>query len=145
MQSINRSAIVPYSAHEMFVLVADIDDYSRFLPWCGGSEILSSDDEVVVASIRIAYGGVNKTFVTRNRLQKDKMMEMRLVEGPFRQLHGYWRFQALGERSSRISLDLDFKFSSRMVGIMLGPVFTKIADGLVDAFRHRAQERYGKR
>jgi ribosome-associated toxin RatA of RatAB toxin-antitoxin module len=145
MPAVNRSALVPYRASEMYALVSDIGAYGEFLPWCAGTEILSRDADEVVASIQIAYGSLNKAFTTRNRLQKDKMMEMRLVEGPFKHLHGYWRFEDLGGEGSKISLDLDFQFSSRMVGMMIGPVFTRIADGLVDAFRVRAEALYGRR
>ena len=144
MPGVNRSALVPYQASQMYNLVADIGSYGEFLPWCAGTTLLSSDEDEVVAAIQIAYGSLNKTFTTRNRLQKDKMMEMRLVEGPFKHLHGYWRFEDLGPQGSKISLDLDFQFSSRMVGMMIGPVFTRIADGLVDAFCSRAEALYGR-
>ena len=83
MTAIHRSALVPYSAQEMFDLVADIPAYPRFLPWCGGARILSRENDAVIASIDIAYSGVHKTFTTRNLLQNGKMMEIRLLDGQF--------------------------------------------------------------
>ncbi|OGI44898.1 MAG: ubiquinone-binding protein [Candidatus Muproteobacteria bacterium RBG_16_64_11] len=145
MSTIRKSALVPYSAHEMFVLVADVESYSQFLPWCGGSRILSRDEDSVAAAIEIAYSGVHKTFTTINRMQTDKMIEMRLVEGPFKHLFGYWSFLALDERASKVSLDMEFEFSSAMVGLVMGPVFSRIANDLVDSFRRRAEQLYGKR
>jgi ribosome-associated toxin RatA of RatAB toxin-antitoxin module len=145
MSTIRKSALVPYSAHEMFVLVADVESYSQFLPWCGGSRILSRDEDSVVAAIEIAYSGVHKTFTTINRMQTDKMIEMRLVEGPFKHLFGYWSFLALDERACKVSLDMEFEFSSAMVGLVMGPVFSRIANDLVDSFRRRAEQLYGKR
>lgn len=145
MSSIQRSALVPYSDHEMFQLVADIPSYPKFLPWCGDARIVSQEHDVVVAAVTIAYKGVHKTFTTRNLLQRDKMMEIRLVEGPFRYLHGYWRFTQLDERASKISLDLEFEVSNRLFAAVLTPVFTNIATDLVERFGQRAQELYGPR
>jgi ribosome-associated toxin RatA of RatAB toxin-antitoxin module len=144
MTAIHRSAIVPYSTHQMFELVADIPSYPRFLPWCGGARILSTQDDEVVAAIDIAYSGVHRTFATRNLLQRDKMMEIQLLEGPFSYLQGFWQFKALDEQSCKISLDLEFDVANRIVGLALTPVFSNIANQLVDRFHRRATELYGK-
>ena len=144
MTTIHRSAIVPYSAHQMFDLVADIPSYPKFLPWCGGARINSIQDDEVIAAIDIAYSGVHRTFSTRNLLQRDKMMEIQLLEGPFSYLQGFWQFKALDEQSSKISLDLEFDVANRIVGLALTPVFSNIANQLVDRFHRRATELYGK-
>jgi coenzyme Q-binding protein COQ10 len=144
MTTIHRSAIVPYSAHQMFELVADIPSYPKFLPWCGGARITSTQGDEVVAAIDIAYSGVHRTFSTRNLLQRDKMMEIQLLEGPFSYLQGFWQFKALDEQSSKISLDLEFDVANRIVGLALTPVFSNIANQLVDRFHRRATELYGK-
>ena len=145
MSSIHRSALVPYSDHEMYALVSDIASSPQFLPWCGGARVLSQDEDSVVAAITIAYGGVHKTFITRNLLQKDKIMEMQLVEGPFRHLHGFWRFAALDVNACKISLDLDFEVANRLLATVMTPMFGKIAGELVDGFHRRAVALYGKR
>jgi ribosome-associated toxin RatA of RatAB toxin-antitoxin module len=129
----------------MYALVADIESYGQFLPWCGGARIVARDEDSVTAAIDIAYGGVHKTFTTRNLLQPGKMMEMRLVNGPFRHLLGYWAFNPLDERASRVSLDLEFEFATRMLDLMLRPVFSRIANDLVDSFHRRADTLYGGR
>ena len=144
MTTIHRSAIVPYSAHQMFDLVADIPSYPKFLPWCGGARITSAQGDEVIAAIDIAYSGVHRTFSTRNLLQRDKMMEIQLLEGPFSYLQGFWQFKALDEQSSKISLDLEFEVANRIVGLALTPVFSNIANQLVDRFHRRATELYGK-
>jgi ribosome-associated toxin RatA of RatAB toxin-antitoxin module len=144
MTTIHRSAIVPYSAHQMFDLVADIPSYPKFLPWCGGARITSAQGDEVIAAIDIAYSGVHRTFSTRNLLQRDKMMEIQLLEGPFSYLQGFWQFKALDEQSCKISLDLEFEVANRIVGLALTPVFSNIANQLVDRFHRRATELYGK-
>jgi len=145
MTAIHRSAIVPYSAARMFALVADIPSYPQFLPWCGGARIVSAQDDEVIAAIDIAYGSVHKTFSTRNLMQRHKMLEMRLIEGPFSHLQGFWRFDALDEEACKISLDLQFEVANRLAGLVLTPVFSNIANQLVDSFHRRAIDLYGKK
>lgn len=144
MTTISKNALVPYSATEMFDLVNDIESYERFLPWCRSSEVLSQSEDEVRATIEIAHGSLHKSFTTCNRLQTNKMIEMRLEQGPFKHLEGFWRFDVLGERACKVSLDLDFEFSNKLIGMAMGPIFSQIANNLVDAFSKRAVEVYGK-
>lgn len=126
----------------MYRLVDGIADYPEFLPWCGGANEQSRSDDEVRASVEIAYGAIHKSFSTLNRLQKDKMIEMSLLDGPFKHLHGFWRFESLDERASKVSLDLEYEFSNRLVGMALGPAFSQIANSMVDAFVKRAGQVY---
>jgi ribosome-associated toxin RatA of RatAB toxin-antitoxin module len=143
--AIHKSALVPYSAAEMYVLVADVDRYGEFLPWCGGAKVLTRTDNEVTASIRIAYGSLQRSFTTRNTLEPDRGMTMQLVDGPFRRLHGVWRFAPLDEQACKVSLDLDFEFENAMLSLVAGPAFSRIANSLVDSFRDRAVALYGRR
>ncbi|MCK5382739.1 MAG: type II toxin-antitoxin system RatA family toxin [Gammaproteobacteria bacterium] len=145
MDSIDRSALLPYTPHEMFVLVIDAGAYPQFLPWCCGAEVLSFENDEMVARINFAVGGVSKSFTTRNRHQPDTEVSIELVDGPFSQLQGRWRFEPLGEQGCKISLFLEYDFSSKVVGLVVGPVFSQIANSLVDAFQKRAVEVYGQR
>jgi ribosome-associated toxin RatA of RatAB toxin-antitoxin module len=97
----------------------------------------------VVASLELAKGSVKKSFTTRNRLQVGKMIEMRLVDGPFKHLQGFWRFDGLKENACKVSLDLEYEFSSKIVAMAVGPVFNQVANTLVDAFIERAREVHG--
>ncbi|WP_198265367.1 type II toxin-antitoxin system RatA family toxin [sulfur-oxidizing endosymbiont of Gigantopelta aegis] len=143
MTSISKTALIPYSAAKMYDLVADVDSYEQFLPWCGASKILDKTDDEVTGRVEIQHLGLNKTFTTLNRMQKNKLIEMRLVDGPFKQLHGFWRFDALDENGCKISLDLEFEFSSKMMSMAFGPIFSQIANSMVDAFCKRAVVVYG--
>ena len=145
MELVDRSALLPYTADEMYALVSDILTYPQFLPWCSGTEILSQEGEELSARIGFSVGGVSQSFTTRNRLQSGKEIAMQLVDGPFSQLEGRWRFEPLGDAGCKISLLLEYDFSSKMVGLVVGPVFNKIANTLVDAFQKRAVEVYGER
>ena len=143
--SVQKSALVPYTPAEMFDLVADIEAYPEFLPWCSAAKIAHKSADEVTATIDIQKAGVEKSFTTHNRHQVRKMIEMRLVEGPFQRLEGYWRFDPLGDSGCKVSLDLEFEFSSRVLGMVIGPIFNQIANTLVDSFQRRAVDVYGKR
>lgn len=145
MTTINRSALVLYSAAEMFQLVNGIEDYPKFLPWCKESRILSRTEDEVRAMLDLERAGIRHSFTTCNRLQKNKMIEIRLLDGPFRQLEGFWRFDDLSGQFCKITLDLEFEFSNKLIGIAFGPVFHQVANTLVDAFCKRAEKVYGKR
>jgi ribosome-associated toxin RatA of RatAB toxin-antitoxin module len=145
MTTISKSALVSYSASQMYALVDDIESYSDFLPWCTASRVLSRNEDEVRGVIELARSGMQKSFTTCNRLQKHKMIEIRLVEGPFKHLEGFWRFQMLANESCKVTLDMDFEFSNRLVSIVFGPVFNQITNTLVDAFCQRAVDVYGKR
>jgi ribosome-associated toxin RatA of RatAB toxin-antitoxin module len=142
---ISRSALVPYTPEEMFALVSDIESYPAFLPWCRHAEIHSQNDGELHATIEMAKAGVHKAFSTRNRLQPGKLIEMHLLEGPFKRLDGFWRFDRLGDEGCKVSLDMQFEFASKVLGAVVGPVFSQIANSLVDAFQKRAVQVYGKR
>lgn len=144
MTTISRSALVGHSAQAMYDLVCEVEGYQNFLPWCRESKVHSRDVDTMQATIVIAKGGLERSFTTLNRLQHGKMMEMRLVEGPFKHLEGFWRFQALREDACKVSLDLDFEFSSRLMNLAFGKIFTQVANTMVDAFVKRADEVYGR-
>ena len=143
MPNITRSALVPYSSEQMYQLVDDITSYKDFLPWCGESLEHKRDDSMVEASVTIAKGSIHKTFSTRNILQENEVIEMQLLDGPFKKLHGFWRFHSLDANACKISLDLDFEFSNRLVGMAIGPIFNQVANTLVDSFVQRAKSKYG--
>ena len=142
MAIVKRNAIVPHSALEMYHLVDNIEDYPQFLPWCKSSQVMTRSEDEVKASITLAKSGIQKTFSTCNRLQAGKMIEIRLLDGPFKHLEGFWKFEGLDDRASRISLDMEFEFSNRLMSVAISPVFTQICNSLVDSFCKRAREVY---
>ena len=145
MANVKKSALVLYSAADMYALVADIEAYPQFLPWCRSTHILSRTEDEVRATIEMAKGGMHKSFTTCNRMQQHKMIDIRLLEGPFKRLEGYWRFEALRANASKVSLDMEFEFANPLVRMAIEPIFKQIANSLVDAFCKRAVDLYGRR
>ena len=127
----------------MFELVNNIDDYSQFLNWCDSSSILNQSDDQITASVEINKGGIKQTFSTLNTLTPYKSIAMELVDGPFDELSGEWRFEPLGENAAKIHLDLQFKFKSMLIDMALSPVFKNIANSQLDSFIERAEYIYG--
>ncbi len=145
MATVKKSALVLYSAAEMYNLVNDIENYPQFLPWCRSASVVLCGEDELRATIEMAKGAVHKTFTTSNRMQKHKMIDIRLLEGPFQRLEGYWRFDPLRADACKVSLDMEFEFSSTLLRKVIEPVFKQIASSLVDAFCKRAVDIYGKR
>ena len=143
MTLIHRKRQLPYSAGQLFSLVDNIDDYARFLPWCKDSRVLSRTDNEVRATLVLSAGGLHKSFTTCNRLQKNKMIEISLINGPFRKLDGFWLFNPISEKECTIQFDLDFEFSSKFLSLAFSPVFHQVASTLVDSFEKRAHDLYG--
>jgi len=143
MHHISKSAIVPYTPQQMFELVNNIDDYSQFLNWCDSSSILNQSDNQITASVQINQGGLKQSFSTLNTLTPYKSIEMQLLDGPFDELSGEWRFETLGENAAKVHLTLQFKFKSMLIDMALSPIFKSIANSQLDAFVARAKYIYG--
>lgn len=142
MPQVHREALVPYSPAQMFALVNDVERYPEFLPGCAAARILSQDEQSMQAQLTLAKGGFQQSFTTENRWQAPDYLTMKLTEGPFKFLNGEWRFVALGDAGCRISLKVDFEFTSMLAGIAFGPAFQRLMLSLVDAFQQRAREVY---
>ena len=141
MTLVKRSRVVAFSCEKMFNLVNQIEDYPDFLPYIASATVHHRDESEVQATLEIAAAGMNKSFTTRNRLQQNKMIEIRLIDGPFHHLEGFWRFDEL-EGGCMISFDLEFEFANKMFSMFLGPIFEQIADKMVDSFCDQAKECY---
>ncbi|CCG88099.1 type II toxin-antitoxin system RatA family toxin [Erwinia piriflorinigrans] len=142
MSQISRSALVPFSAEQMYRLVNDVDSYPQFLPGCVGSRVLDASPAQMTAAVEVSKAGISKTFVTRNTLTDNQSIDMQLVDGPFRKLSGGWRFTELSDEACKVELNLDFEFTNMLVELAFGRVFKELASSMVQAFTQRAREVY---
>ena len=143
MHKVQRSVLVPYSAAQMFDLVADVEKYPEFMPWCGGAEIQSRHAHGMQASIIISFAGLKQRFTTRNAHTRPIRIDLELVDGPFSMLVGHWEFQPLTEEACKVQVTMEYAFSSRTLEMVVGPVFNRIATSFIDSFTRRAQATYG--
>lgn len=144
MPIVKKSALVLHSAQEMFDLVADVERYPQFLPWCHAAQLLSRTEQEICGRIEVARLGIRQAFSTCNRIDPPHRMDIELRDGPFRKLRGGWTFTELRADACKVELELDFEFSGQLIDQAFGAVFGQIANSLVDAFCQRADELYGE-
>lgn len=143
MKTIQRSALVMHSANAMYDVVNDVAAYPQFLPWCVWAEILRQGDDWMEAQIDISKGGITQRWVTCNRQEVGRSIDMRLVEGPFTVLSGAWYFKPLMDNACKVVLSLTFDMNNAMLKSTVSKVLDKAANLMVDAFCKRADEVYG--
>jgi ribosome-associated toxin RatA of RatAB toxin-antitoxin module len=143
MIQVDRSALVGYTAQQMFSLVDRVEEYPEFLPWCAGASVSQRGEKITLATIHLNYRYLKQSFTTENTKHPPHLIEMRLISGPFRHLEGSWRFIELGEAGCKIEFHVHYEFSSKLLEKLLGPAFRRIADSFVDGFIKRAEKIYG--
>ncbi|HSP30911.1 MAG TPA: type II toxin-antitoxin system RatA family toxin [Halomonas sp.] len=144
MPTVNRSALVRHTPKKMFDLVNDFERYPEFLPGCRQARLVEHDDVHLIGEMTLGRAGVEQTITTRNDLFEPERIEMSLVKGPFKRLKGRWLFTPMGEDACKVSLEMEFEFANRLLGMAFGKLFQQIAGQLVDAFTKRANELYGR-
>lgn len=144
MHEVRRSAIVPYSPAQMFELVADVEKYPEFVPGCSEGWLTSRSETEIRGGLSVRQGPLRMSMSTRNELDWPHRMTLELVDGPFTDLRGEWRFEPLGESGSRIALTMRFQFENRLMDRLLAGAFETTCNRLVDAFVRRADVVYGR-
>jgi ribosome-associated toxin RatA of RatAB toxin-antitoxin module len=143
MATLERSALLRFPAEAMYRLVGDIEAYPQFLPGCTAAAIEICEGERVRARLSFRVRGLSDSFATENLLEAGTRIRMRLVDGPFRQLVGAWEFLPLDERACKVTLKLSLEFGNRVLEATLGPWLDRAVNGVMDAFRRRAEALYG--
>ncbi len=143
MNVINRSALLPYRAEQLFDLVNDIEAYPRYLDGCVGAQVLSREADLIEARLDLARGGIRQSFSTRNRMVAAREITLELIDGPFDHFVGRWDFHALGDEGCKLSLNLEFNMNSSVLGAAASKLFDRVSNNLVDAMCRRAEEMYG--
>jgi ribosome-associated toxin RatA of RatAB toxin-antitoxin module len=142
MRRVKKSVLVPFAADAMFELVDRVELYPQFLPWCDDAQVIETRDDGKTARIDIDYHGVRAHFTTDNVNRPGESIVITLRDGPFRHLHGEWRFHSLTPDACKIEFELAYEFASPVLEAVLGPVFSHIANTFIDAFIHRAESVY---
>ena len=142
MVRVERTALVAYSAEQMFDLVNDIEAYPQYMDGCVGAEVLVREHDYVEARLDLKKGGISQSFSTCNRLQPPHLMQMSLKEGPFSHFNGEWRFESLAAQACKVILVLEFEFAQKLVNLAAGKWFEHVASQQVDALCERAKSIY---
>lgn len=145
MASVTRTALLPYSAAEIFTLVNDVARYREFLPFCIASEVLTENAEAMEARMAFSRLGLSQALTTRNRLTPHSRIEIEFLAGPFDFLRGSWEFQSLQASACKVSFTVDFQVQAKFLQFAAGTAINQAATQTVDAFQRRAVQIYGKR
>ena len=138
--------VLPHSADQLFDLVADIERYPEFLPWCIGSRIRSRRENLVIADLVIGFKGIRERFTSEVTLNPPAMrIDVKYREGPFKYLNNHWIFNAQPDGSCEIDFFVDFEFRSRLLQKVMGMLFNEAVRRMVAAFETRAEQLYGSR
>jgi len=143
MAIVEKSVLIGHSAAKMYALVADVEAYPQFLPWCSRAEVQLVDAHKAVATLHVNYHGLRQHFSTENHMDKGALIEMKLLNGPFKHLDGFWRFAPLAEQACKVEFRLSYELSGKLMEKIAGPVFNHIANTFVEVFVKRAVTLYG--
>lgn len=143
MIEIRRSALVRYTPQQMFDLVNEVEAYPKRFAWCAGAEVLRHEGNTLVARLDLRFAGMHHSFTTRNIADAPGLIEIDLVEGPFKSLQGHWAFNALSDNGCKVELVLDFAHSGVIGGMALKVGFQGLANRMVDDFCREAARAYG--
>jgi coenzyme Q-binding protein COQ10 len=135
--------VLPYTPEQLFALVADVERYPEFLPWCVAARIRERRPELIVADLVIGFRMFRERFTSRVALDPPRRIDVAYTEGPFRYLNNHWIFEPV-PGGSRIDFFVDFEFKSRLLQRVIEVLFGEAVRRMVAAFEHRAEQLYGK-
>tara|TARA_B100000214_G_scaffold371621_1_gene348337 strand:+ start:462 stop:908 length:447 start_codon:yes stop_codon:yes gene_type:complete len=134
MNVINQSEDINVDVSLIFKLINNVDRYSEFLPWCSDSVILNDSASEMTAEIEITGKPIKWKFKTKNKYQENEIIKIKLVDGPFKNLEGYWKFHQIDQYNTNVSLFLEYEFSSKIIELSLKPIFSSIMSSILDSF-----------
>ncbi|MGF1626718.1 MAG: type II toxin-antitoxin system RatA family toxin [Alphaproteobacteria bacterium] len=134
---------VPYTPEQMFDLVAGVEDYPHFLPWCTAARVREKTDRLIVADLAIGYKAVRERFTSRVTLDRPRRIDVTYTEGPFKYLNNYWIFEPAADGGCDIDFHVEFEFRSRLLQGIIGLFFHEAVRRMVRAFETRATQLYG--
>ena len=143
MVGIRETRRLPYSAEQMFDLVADVARYREFLPWVIATRVRSDSETEMLADMVVGFKSIRETFTSRVLKQRPLEIAVRYVDGPLSDLDNVWTFHALDEHTCEIEFLVDFEFKNRVFQALAGQYFDRAFRKMVAAFETRAGELYG--
>lgn len=141
MQQHENVEILPYTPEQMCALVADIEKYPEFLPWCNAARIISTHEWGCEAELVIAYKSLRESYVSKVLIEEPHFIHVEMISGPFKYLTNKWNFKPHAD-GVEVFFALDFAFKSKVLEALLGGFFTRATQKMTDAFKERASELY---
>lgn len=142
MPGIREKRHLPYSAEQMFDLVADVREYPRFLPWVIATRIRSDSETEMVADMLVGFKAIREKFTSRVTKDRPSRIEVTYVDGPLRDLHNSWRFEPAPDGGCTIDFCVEFTFRNAVFEALAGAYFDRAFRKMVSAFEDRARALY---
>lgn len=143
MVGIRETRRLPYSAEQMFDLVADVKRYGQFLPWVIATRVRSDSETEMVADMVVGFKSLRESFTSRVLKDRPGELTVHYIDGPLSDLNNVWTFRPLNESSCEIDFAVDFQFKNRVFQAMAGQYFDRAFRKMVEAFERRAHQLYG--
>ncbi|MCT8991734.1 type II toxin-antitoxin system RatA family toxin [Chelativorans sp. SCAU2101] len=139
---------VKHLPEQMFALVADVESYPEFVPMCESLTVRTRKERngvtILVADMTVGYKAIRETFTSQVVLKPaERLIDVRYIDGPFRFLQNYWRFDPVGESQTDVHFFIEYEFKNRMLGMLMGAMFDRAFRMFAEAFERRADEIYG--
>ena len=144
MPGIQQTRVLPYSAEQMFDMVADVSRYGEFLPWVVATRVRSDSETEMVADMLVGFKALREKFTSRVDKQRPSEIRVHYIDGPLRDLDNHWKFRSLGPESCEVDFHVDFEFRNALFEKLAGQYFDKAFRKMVAAFEERAAELYSK-
>lgn len=144
MPGIHETRRLPYSAEQMFDLVADVARYGEFLPWVVATRVKSDDGHEMLADMLVGFKMLREKFTSRVVKDRPNTITVQYVDGPMRDLDNRWEFRALGPHACEIEFNVQFTFRNALFENLAGQYFDKAFRKMVQAFEERAAVLYGQ-
>ena len=143
MTAYKERVVVPYTAQQMYDLVAGVERYPEFLPWCIGARILKREADILYAELIIGWKVLRERFSSKVILNPPHSVQFDYTNGPLKYLHGDWRFSPAPQGGTLVEFQVDFEFRSKMLQAVIGTLFNEAVKVMVGAFEKRAKQLYG--
>lgn len=145
MPGIRETRRLPYSAEQMFDLVADVARYGEFLPWVIATRVRSNSDTEMLADMVVGFKSLRESFTSRVAKVRPRELAVHYVDGPLSDLDNVWTFRPIDEGTCEIDFVVDFTFKNRLFERIAGQYFDRAFRKMVEAFETRAAQLYGSK
>ena len=143
MEPRHHTHFLPYHPDQLYDLVADVEKYPEFLPWCRATRILTKSESEIVADLSVGYKFFRETFRSRVSLTPKTRIDVEYIQGPFHYLNNYWIFKKAGEGGTDVDFFIEFEFRNRLLQNTLQMVVESAFNQMLSAFEKRAHQVYG--
>ena len=138
MKRIYKQEDINIDISTIFNLINDVENYPNYLPWCTSTKVDRKSESLLIGEIYISKSLIKWNFSTKNQIEKNKSIRLKLVDGPFDSLDGQWLFSPIDEHNTKVSLEISYKFKSSIIELSIEPIFTSIMNSILESFIQEA-------